>query len=78
MPGKTGFDLLTELDRSPHVIFTTAYDEFALKAFKLNSVDYLLKPIKSEELSSALNKFKDVFSKKINKEIKVQKKIKLL
>ena len=41
MPGKTGFDMLAELDRTPHVIFTTAYDEFALKAFEVNALDYL-------------------------------------
>ena len=42
MPGKTGFDMLSELDHVPHVIFTTAYDEFALKAFEVNALDYLL------------------------------------
>ena len=41
MPGKTGFDLLEELERAPKVIFTTAYDEFALKAFEVNALDYL-------------------------------------
>jgi two-component system LytT family response regulator len=45
MPGKTGFDMLSEVDRAPHVIFTTAYDEYALKAFEVNALDYLLKPI---------------------------------
>src|SRR5678816_3623528 len=45
MPGKTGFDMLAELERAPHVIFTTAYDEYALKAFEVNALDYLLKPI---------------------------------
>src|SRR5688500_842197 len=45
MPGKTGFDLLAELERAPQVIFTTAYDEYALKAFEVNALDYLLKPI---------------------------------
>src|SRR5687768_13141860 len=45
MPGKTGFDLLAELDHAPQVIFTTAYDEYALKAFEVNALDYLLKPI---------------------------------
>ncbi|AVR47468.1 DNA-binding response regulator [Christiangramia fulva] len=44
--------------RSP-IIFTTAYDEYALKAFKLNSIDYLLKPIDEEELESAVNKFRE-------------------
>lgn len=51
---------LTEV-KSP-VIFTTSYDEYALKAFKVNSVDYLLKPIQKEELQAALNKFKQVRS----------------
>jgi two-component system response regulator LytT len=51
---------LTEV-KSP-VIFTTSYDEYALKAFKVNSVDYLLKPIQKEELQAALNKFKQTRS----------------
>lgn len=63
MPGKTGFDMLTELDSAPHVIFTTAYDEYALRAFKLNSIDYLLKPIDEDELSIAISKFKNQFQK---------------
>ena len=45
MPGKTGFDLLAELEKAPRVIFTTAYDEYAIKAFEVNALDYLLKPI---------------------------------
>ena len=56
MPGKTGFDLLEELDRSPKVIFTTAYDEYALKAFEVNALDYLLKPIEPKRLSDAIQK----------------------
>ena len=56
MPGKTGFDLLAELERAPKVIFTTAYDEFALKAFEVNALDYLLKPIEPKRLGEALNK----------------------
>src|ERR1700741_1809963 len=40
MPGKTSFDMLSELDKAPHVIFTTAYDEYALKAFEVNARDY--------------------------------------
>jgi len=56
MPEKTGFDLLEELDHVPHVIFTTAYDEYALKAFQVNALDYLLKPIQPERLSEALNR----------------------
>jgi two-component system LytT family response regulator len=56
MPGKTGFDLLEELDKVPQVIFTTAYDEFALKAFEVSALDYLLKPIQSDRLADALRK----------------------
>jgi two-component system LytT family response regulator len=56
MPGKTGFDLLEELDRAPKVIFTTAYDEFALKAFEVNALDYLLKPVEPRRLSDAIQK----------------------
>jgi two-component system LytT family response regulator len=56
MPGKTGFDLLEELDRAPKVIFTTAYDEFALKAFEVNALDYLLKPVETRRLHDAIQK----------------------
>jgi two-component system LytT family response regulator len=56
MPGMNGFELLSQLDKQPFVIFTTAYDEYALKAFEVNSIDYLLKPIEPEQLSRALNK----------------------
>lgn len=56
MPGKTGFDLLGELEKAPHVIFTTAYDEYALKAFEVNALDYLLKPIEPKRLKDAIQK----------------------
>jgi len=56
MPGATGFDLLTRLDVVPHVIFTTAYDHYALQAFDVNAIDYLLKPIEPERLQEALAK----------------------
>lgn len=56
MPGKTGFDLLSELDKTPHVIFTTAYDEYALKAFEVNALDYLLKPVEPKRLADAIQK----------------------
>lgn len=58
MPGKTGFDMLTELDHAPQVIFTTAYDEYALKAFEVNALDYLLKPVEPGRLADALEKLK--------------------
>ena len=56
MPGKTGFDLLSELDKTPNVIFTTAYDEYALKAFEVNALDYLLKPVEPKRLADAIQK----------------------
>jgi two-component system, LytTR family, response regulator len=56
MPGKTGFQLLEMLDSVPLVVFTTAYDEFALKAFEVNALDYLLKPIQPERLSETVLK----------------------
>ncbi len=59
MPGKTGFQLLEELDSVPVVVFTTAYDEFALKAFEVNALDYLLKPIQAERLAEAVTKIID-------------------
>jgi two-component system LytT family response regulator len=63
MPGKTGFDLLGELDKAPHVIFTTAYDEYALKAFEVNALDYLLKPIEPKRLNDAIQKLQFEMSK---------------
>ncbi|EOZ96659.1 two-component system, regulatory protein [Indibacter alkaliphilus LW1] len=56
MPEKTGFDLLEELDNVPHVIFTTAYDEYALKAFQVNALDYLLKPVEPKRLGEAIER----------------------
>ena len=56
MPGLTGFQLLEKLQSDPLVIFTTAFDHYALNAFAVNSVDYLLKPIERERLDRALDK----------------------
>ncbi|AHJ96809.1 LytR/AlgR family response regulator transcription factor [Hymenobacter swuensis] len=56
MPGETGFELLASLETAPHVIFTTAYDEYALRAFEVNALDYLLKPIQENRLAAALAK----------------------
>jgi two-component system LytT family response regulator len=56
MPGRTGFELLQSLESAPIVIFTTAYDEFAIKAFEVNALDYLVKPILPERLSEAVRK----------------------
>jgi two-component system LytT family response regulator len=59
MPGKNGFELLESLDIVPKVIFTTAYDEYALKAFEVNALDYLLKPIQKERLEECVQKILD-------------------
>ncbi|MDA8715234.1 LytTR family transcriptional regulator DNA-binding domain-containing protein [Flavobacteriales bacterium] len=56
MPEKSGFDLLMELEYAPKVIFVTAYDEFALKAFEVNALDYLLKPVDPNRLQEAVNR----------------------
>ncbi len=57
MPGKNGFELLETIeDRVPEVIFTTAYDEYALKAFEYNALDYIMKPIDSVRLAEAIQK----------------------
>ena len=64
------FEIFTKTNVKTPVIFTTAYDEYAIKAFKVNSIDYLLKPVKQNELESAINKFrKQVSNKKPNEGI---------
>ena len=62
MPEITGFELLGRLREHPPVIFTTAYDEFALKAFEVNSIDYLLKPVETKRLDQALAKLERMTS----------------
>jgi len=56
MPGQNGFELLEQLDSVPMVIFTTAFQEFAIKAFEYNTLDYLLKPINPKRLTQAIGK----------------------
>ena len=56
MPGGTGFDLLAQLERVPRIVFTTAYDRYAVQAFNVNALDYLLKPIEPERLATAVDK----------------------
>ena len=58
MPGMNGFDLLQRLDDVPQVIFTTAYDEYALKAFEVSALDYLVKPVAPARLAAALAKLR--------------------
>ena len=78
MPGKDGFGVLEELDYTPHIIFVTAYDEYALKAFKLNSIDYLLKPLDDDELEVAVNKFKANYPKQSDVQVNLDEIRKLL
>lgn len=63
LPGKNGFELLEMLDSVPLVIFTTAYDQYAIKSFDYNALDYLLKPIKLSELERAILKAKRILDK---------------
>ena len=69
MPGRTGFELLESLDHAPQVIFVTAYDEHALKAFEVNALDYLLKPIDPDRLAAALTKLQQSNADPLHREI---------
>ncbi len=60
MPGMTGFEMLSHIDPQPLVVFTTAYDRYALDAFGVNSIDYLLKPIEAAHLARALDKIERI------------------
>lgn len=71
MPGKSGFELLEELDESPYVIFVTAYDQFAIKAFEVNALDYLLKPVNGNRLTEAIDKAKKQIGASKNEELKM-------
>lgn len=60
MPGKNGFELLSSIEgKSPEVIFTTAFDEYAIKAFEFNALDYLLKPIDTERLKETIHRIEE-------------------
>lgn len=71
MPGKTGLQLIEELSVIPDIVFVTAYDEHAIKAFELNAFDYLLKPVMPERLAETIKKLtiKEVTEKKENNSI---------
>lgn len=63
------FEIFEKSNIKAPVIFTTAYEEYAIKAFKVNSIDYLLKPISPDDLSFAINKFKEMKSNKVEQQI---------
>jgi two-component system LytT family response regulator len=68
MPGMNGFDVLQQLEDIPFaVIFVTAYDQFAIKAFEFNALDYLLKPVRKEKLIQAMQKVRDQLQQKLDK-----------
>ena len=72
------FEIFEEIELKSAIIFTTAYDEYALKAFKLNSIDYLLKPLDEDELKFAVDMFKDKQPKETNIQVDIDAIRKLL
>jgi two-component system LytT family response regulator len=64
MPGKTGFDVIGAIEdaQRPHVVFVTAYDKFALRAFEVHALDYLLKPVNEERFDAALARVREAMS----------------
>jgi two-component system LytT family response regulator len=64
MPGKTGFDVISEIDagKCPYIIFVTAFDKFALKAFDVHALDYLLKPVNEERFQAALSRAREALA----------------
>src|SRR5262245_54395528 len=58
MPGKSGFDLLESLDEVPQVVFTTAFNEYAVKAFDIDALDYLVKPLRQERFAITIERIK--------------------
>jgi two-component system LytT family response regulator len=75
MPGGSGFDLLTRLEQLPAVIFTTAYDEYAVRAFEVDALDYLLKPIDPARLAEALGRVKSAQAQRTQQIVAVLEKI---
>ena len=69
MPGRSGFELLEELEFIPQVIFTTAFDEYAIKAFEYNALDYLLKPIQPQRLTAAISRLQEQAKKRKPQEV---------
>jgi two-component system, LytTR family, response regulator len=63
MPKLTGFEMLELMDDAPYIIFTTAYDQYAIKAFEMNAVDYLLKPYSQERFNQAIQKAQERMAK---------------
>ncbi|MBI9059331.1 MAG: LytTR family transcriptional regulator DNA-binding domain-containing protein [Labilibaculum sp.] len=73
MPKLTGFEMLELLDKPCNIVFTTAYNEYAIKAFEHNAVDYLLKPFSKERFQDAINKVKERVSSSVTGEEEIEK-----
>jgi two-component system LytT family response regulator len=76
LPKLTGFEILELIEHKPVIVFTTAYDQFAIKAFEMNAVDYLLKPFSADRFNVAVDKAIDKLSKKLNEESKLKSIVK--
>ncbi|WP_308990576.1 LytTR family DNA-binding domain-containing protein [Mariniflexile litorale] len=77
MPGLTGFELLEAIEHMPMIVFCTAYDQYSLKAFETNSIDYLVKPVRLERLEKTIEKLKG-FKKHANETSNLLKLVKTL
>jgi two-component system LytT family response regulator len=77
MPEKSGFDLLESLDNVPAVLFTTAYNQYAVQAFEVNALDYLMKPIREERFAKAIEKIREAINQKssLNNSVTKDRKI---
>ncbi|PKQ63874.1 DNA-binding response regulator [Labilibaculum filiforme] len=73
MPKLTGFEMLELLDKPCNIVFTTAYNEYAIKAFEHNAIDYLLKPFSNERFNDAVSKVKDRISNSVKSEDQIEK-----
>jgi len=72
MPGGSGFGLLEALSEAPLVVFTTAFDQYAIRAFEVNALDYLLKPIRDERFAQAMQKVRERLGQKQAKQVFVK------
>ncbi len=78
MPGKNGFELLQELPQVPEVVFVTAFDQHALKAFEVNALDYLLKPVQPERLAETIRKITSREKVEVRKQIPAETTVPML
>lgn len=72
MPGATGFDLINQIEYSGKIIFVTAYDQYAIRAFEVNAIDYLLKPVAPERLYKSIDKLENDVFKPVNSDFNLK------